>query len=227
MISEAVAELIVSRDGAERRPEQQWCPEEEMESIGDCCCNDCEIPSCTCGVAEGLHSRSNANSVTILGIDPGLSTSGYGILRKEKGQTQILDFGALELSAKESLPERIAQFHAFFEAKILKWQVTTIALETPFLGKNAQNFLKLGYLRGVLYLLSQQHASVIREFAPREIKATVTGYGAAEKEQVARVILRLFKGLQMPGKLDITDALAVALCGLWKETSFYSMKQTS
>lgn len=207
-----------------------YCPDEEILEVDDCY-DDCDIPSCTCDVQPGsgshANSRSKATSQTILGIDPGFTTTGYGILRKEKGQTQILDFGALELSPKDTLAQRIAQFHSFFNDKIVQWQVKTIALETPFLGKNAQNFLKLGYLRGVLYLLSQQHSSVIREFAPREIKMTVTGHGAADKEQVARVVTRLFQGLQMPGKLDITDALAVALCGLWKETSFYSIQQTT
>lgn len=203
--------------------EFEECPESECEE------SDCLESTCTCAVEQALGSHSDSNSqdsITILGIDPGLSTTGYGILRKQGGQTQILDFGALQLSAKASLSERIATFHSFFNDKIVKWQIKTIALETPFLGKNAQNFLKLGYLRGILYLLAQQHNTMLSEFAPREIKLTVTGYGAADKAQVARVITRLFQGLQMPEKLDITDALAVSLCALWRENSYYSTSRT-
>lgn len=204
----------------------------ELEEVsqGECEEDDCIESTCTCAVEQGLGSHSNSrskdSSVTILGIDPGFSTTGYGILRKQGGQTQILDFGAFEMSSKATIPERIAAFHSFFNDKILKWQVKTIALETPFLGKNAQNFLKLGYLRGILYLLAQQHTTSLCEFAPREIKLSVAGSGAADKAQVARVITRLFQGLQMPEKLDVTDALAVALCALWRETSYYSAQRT-
>jgi crossover junction endodeoxyribonuclease RuvC len=219
-------------EGRSPHNESLVCPEEiDQCDLEDECFDDCDIPSCMCDVESGSeshsHSRSGAGGQTILGIDPGLSVTGYAILRKEKGQTQLLDFGALPLSPKDTVPHRVAQFHAFFNDKIVQWGVKTIALETPFMGKNAQNFLKLGYLRGIVYLLSQQHAVRVCEFAPREIKMTVTGYGAADKDQVARVVTRLFQGLQMPKKLDITDALAVALCGLWKETSFYSLQQTT
>ena len=95
--------------------------------------------------------------------------------------------------------------------------MTDIAIETPFLGKNAQNFLKLGYLRGILLLLADQHSMVIHEFAPRQIKQAVTGYGGASKEQVARVVLQLFPRLQKPKKEDVTDALAIGLCAIWHQ----------
>ena len=153
----------------------------------------------------------------LLGIDPGFSVTGFGIIKKEAGRTFILDHGALRLASKDSLAKRIQQFHDFFEAKIKQHGVTALALETPFLGKNAQNFLKLGYLRGILYLLSSRHGLVLHEFSPREVKLAVTGFGGADKEQVARVILRLFPLLRQPDKLDITDALAVSLCGIWKQ----------
>ena len=96
--------------------------------------------------------------------------------------------------------------------------VQVIALETPFLAKNAANFLKLGYLEGILYLLADEHKGELREYAPREVKMTVNGYGAAQKEQVAQVLVLLFKGLEFPEKLDVTDALAVTLCGVWKSS---------
>lgn len=155
----------------------------------------------------------------ILGIDPGLSITGYGIMRKQGAQTTIVDYGAVRFSSKNPLPVRIGQFHEFFTKTIEKQKVTHIALETPFLHKNAQNFLKLGYLRGILYLLADQHGCEIAEFSPRQVKQAVTGSGAAPKEQVARVLTRLFKGLKAPKTLDVTDALAVTLCGAWKVTN--------
>lgn len=151
----------------------------------------------------------------ILGIDPGFTVTGFGILKKEGHNASLIDCGYLKMSSTKSLHERIGMFHTFFTEKIVQHQVTTIALETPFLGKNAQNFLKLGYLRGILYLLVETHKTQLYEFSPREVKQSVTGFGGADKEQVARIILRLFPKLITPDKADVTDALAVTLCCLW------------
>ena len=152
----------------------------------------------------------------ILGIDPGFSVTGFGILRYENGRADLLDHGALCMKSKDSLPERLAQFHDFFSAKIKQYNITNLALETPFLGKNAQNFLKLGYLRGILFLIAQHNHLVLHEFSPRQIKLSLTGSGGADKDQVARVVLRLFPRLVKPRYQDITDALAVTMCGLWE-----------
>lgn len=154
----------------------------------------------------------------ILGIDPGFSVTGYGIMSKQGQKTAILDYGALTLASTTSLSKRIGIFHNFFHEKINQFSITAIALETPFLGKNAQNFLKLGYLRGILYLLANRSTVELIEFSPREIKKAITGFGGAQKDQVARVLLSLFPGLQLPKKLDVTDALAITLCGIWTAT---------
>ncbi|HSC25128.1 MAG TPA: crossover junction endodeoxyribonuclease RuvC [Candidatus Babeliales bacterium] len=153
--------------------------------------------------------------MVILGIDPGFRYAGFGILKKEGRQALLLDYGHLTMSSSDSLVERVGIFHQFFDEKVKTWGVTVIALETPFLGKNAQNFLKLGYLRGILYLLAHQHKTTLQEFAPCEVKQSVTGFGGATKDQVARVVLQLFPGMEVPKKEDVTDALAVTLCGLW------------
>ncbi len=155
--------------------------------------------------------------MVILGVDPGFRFTGFGIIKKENRKTLLLDYGYLPLSPKKHLAERLAIFHDFFIDKITQWQITELALETPFLGKNAQNFLKLGYLRGVLYLLANKHNLNLHEFSPREVKQAVTGYGGASKDQVARVILQLFPRMKNPLKEDVTDALAVTLCGLWRK----------
>lgn len=152
----------------------------------------------------------------MLGIDPGFRVTGFGVVKQEGSKAYLLDYGDLKLPPSKHLAVRVGLFHAFFTEKIKKWQITDVALETPFLGKNAQNFLKLGYLRGILYLLSDTHNLVLHEFSPREVKQSVTGYGGASKEQVARIILQLFPRMQMPSKLDVTDALAVTLCGVWR-----------
>ncbi|KKP25247.1 MAG: Crossover junction endodeoxyribonuclease RuvC [candidate division TM6 bacterium GW2011_GWF2_30_66] len=154
--------------------------------------------------------------MVILGIDPGTRFAGFGILQKEKQKVFLLDYGCLSMSPAKSLPERVEIFYNFFSEKIIKYGVTELALETPFLGKSAGNFLKLGYMRGILYLLASKNKLTLHEFAPREIKLTVTGFGGASKEQVASVVLRLLPGLLSIQKDDVTDALAISLCGLWQ-----------
>ena len=163
--------------------------------------------------------------MVILGIDPGFSVTGYSILKKTntitpglrgKNQIVLLDHGFLKMSAAQPLDVKIGIFHDLFTEKIKLHGVTTISLETPFLGKNAQTFLKLGYLRGILYLLAHQHKLAICEFAPRQVKQNVTGYGAASKEQVANVLSMLFPAIPKPLKEDVTDAIAISLCGLWQ-----------
>ena len=155
--------------------------------------------------------------MTILGIDPGFSVTGFGILQKQTNNTVILvDYGDLRMQSSKSLAIRIGIFHDFITEKIERWQITDLALETPFLGKNTQTFLKLGYLRGILYLLSNRHDIRLHEFSPREVKQSVTGFGGAGKDQVARVVLQLFPRMKAPDKQDVTDALAVTLCGLWR-----------
>ena len=154
--------------------------------------------------------------MVVLGIDPGFTVTGFSVLQKNKNQVIMLDHGFLKLPATESLQVRIGMFYDFLSEKIKQHHVTAISLETSFLGKNAQTFLKLGYLRGILYLLAQQHNLQVFEFAPRLVKQTVTGYGAADKEQVAKVLSMLFPAIPKPLKADVTDAIAISLCGLWQ-----------
>jgi crossover junction endodeoxyribonuclease RuvC len=154
----------------------------------------------------------------ILGIDPGCTVTGYSILKKINQKISILDYGYLPLPAKKHLSIRIGIFYEFFIKKLDSFpEVTHIALETPFLHKNAQSFLKLGYLRGVLYLIADKRKLGLFEFSPREVKLAVAGYGNASKEQVAKTLQLYFPNLTEQKKDDVTDAIAVSLCGAWSE----------
>lgn len=151
-----------------------------------------------------------------LGIDPGLVTCGFGIVERKHGKVVLLDCGAVRMTSKQPIPERISLLFSIFESKIQEFSVTDLSLETPFLGKNAQSFVKLGYVRGILYLLSHRYALRLHELSPREVKLALTGYGAADKQQLAWVVTRLLPEFKAVGPLDISDALSLALCGLWK-----------
>ncbi|OGB86004.1 crossover junction endodeoxyribonuclease RuvC [candidate division TM6 bacterium RIFCSPHIGHO2_12_FULL_38_8] len=155
----------------------------------------------------------------VLGIDPSFTATGYAIMAQVGNKQQLLHYGSVALPANLILSDRIGIFYEVLKNLIEKYCVTKISLETPFLGKNAQIFLKLGYLRGVVHLLAHQHKVSIVEFSPREVKLAVTGFGGAEKDQIARMIGMLFPGLIAQKSNDVTDAIAISLCGLWKQTS--------
>lgn len=159
--------------------------------------------------------RDGSAPRVILGIDPGFTAAGFSVVCVDQGRIILKECGALKQVSDKTIPERLLVFHDFFEEKIGGAGVTELALETPFLGKNAQNFLKLGYLRGILLLLVQHHGLVLHEFAPRQVKAAITGYGHADKQQVFRVLSRLFPGFAQPASLDISDAVAIGLCAAW------------
>lgn len=165
-------------------------------------------------------------AIVVLGVDPGTRVAGFSVVKIEQSPAAqygyggarcpvLLDYGVLTMKGELPLSQRVGMFHRFFTEKITTHGVSRIALETPFFGKNHQTFLKLGYMRGILYLLQDMHQLELFEFSPSVVKQSITGYGGAEKEQVARVVLRFFPALTMPKKLDVTDAIAVSLCGAW------------
>jgi len=154
----------------------------------------------------------------LLAVDPSLVASGFSVLQVgDRSTISMLECSYLPLSSSKTVGDRVALFHDFFANKLHQWQITDLALETPFLGKNAQNFLKLGYLRGVLLLLAAKGQLPVHEFTPTQVKQAVTGTGGASKEQVAHMILKLFPRMVKPEKHDVTDAVAVALCALWHQ----------
>jgi crossover junction endodeoxyribonuclease RuvC len=155
----------------------------------------------------------------VMGVDPGFHVTGFAIMCSDGSRSQVLDCGFLKMKSSQSLSQRVGLFYSFFKEKIIQHNVTEIALETSFLGKNAQTFLKLGFLRGILLLLVDQYSLSLHEFAPREVKIALTGFGGASKEQVATMVLRFFPSLRAYGptaQADVTDALAITLCGLWR-----------
>ena len=165
--------------------------------------------------------------MVVLGIDPGTRVSGFVIFKKEARLLVLADYGVLKLGTSDNLPDRVAHFFQFFNDKIKQFSVTDIAIETPFLGKNASNFLKLGYLRGAVYILVSQHRLILHEFSPSEVKRAVTGFGGAQKEQVARMVCRLFPDVAFTRQYDMTDAFGVGLCCAWAPRARSVLSSTS
>lgn len=150
----------------------------------------------------------------ILSIDPGLYLLGWAVLIQDEKGIALHRSGVLRLKKSQSIPSKLYEIYTYLFGMIVELGVTNIALETPFLGKNAATYLKLGYIRGILYLLCEIHNIVPIEFSPQEVKKIITGNGASDKEVVLKVIQRLFPALRDVYSMDESDAIAVGVCAL-------------
>jgi len=149
----------------------------------------------------------------VLAVDPGYVAAGYAIVRIAQRRVFLCECNALRQKSTQTIEQRLALFFDFFHEKIMEHGVTDLCLETPFLGKNAQNFLKLGYLRGALLIHATRQNLGIHQLSPREIKVQMTGFGGADKDQVARAVARFFPMIDLSSlPRDATDALALAFC---------------
>lgn len=148
----------------------------------------------------------------ILGLDPGTSVMGYGVILVRKPKIDLLQFGVIHLSKYESHELRLKKIFDRVLSLIDDFHPDEVALEAPFYGKNVQSMLKLGRAQGVAMSAALSREIPIVEYAPKRVKQSVTGNGNASKEQVAKMLMTLFAIKELPKLLDATDALAVAVC---------------
>lgn len=150
----------------------------------------------------------------ILGIDPGTTIMGYGVLRISGRETQLVAMGIVDLRKYANHYLKLAQIHEHVLNIIEQYLPDELAIEAPFFGKNVQSMLKLGRAQGVAMAVALSRDIPITEYAPLKIKMAITGNGEASKEQVAGMLQRLLhiKDVDMPHFLDATDALGAAYC---------------
>jgi len=147
----------------------------------------------------------------ILGVDPGASATGFGIIDVEAGRAAYVASGVIRTRSKDPLAVRLLQLYDGFAATCGEHQPTQIAVESLFHARSPRTGITLGHARGVLLLVAAQRGCVVAEYSPLEIKQSVTGYGAASKHQVHAMLARLV-GAPTTLAHDASDALAVALC---------------
>ena len=147
----------------------------------------------------------------ILGLDPGLGTTGWGLIEAEGNRLRHLANGQIKSDAKEPLPQRLSHLAAQLEALIADHDPQGAAAEEIFVNKNPQSTLKLAQARGALLCVAASRGIVVGEYAPRLVKKAVVGVGNAEKKQVQDMVRILLPGTKLAGP-DAADALAVAIC---------------
>lgn len=148
----------------------------------------------------------------IFGVDPGSARTGYGCIESDGSRHRVLVCGALAPPAGATFPEKLLVIHDGLAELLARHSPDTVAIEDLFHARNARSALKLGHVRGVVMLAASQAGVPVAEYAPTEVKRAVVGYGRAEKHQVQRMVMLLLGLREAPTPLDVSDALAVAVC---------------
>ena len=148
----------------------------------------------------------------VLGVDPGSLRTGYGVVETDGRRHRLVEMGALAPGQRLSLPEKLRHIHEGVTALIERLGPDVLAVEDVFHAANTRTALVLGHVRGVVLLAGARAGLAVHEYPPATVKQQITGYGRAEKSQVAFMVTRLLalEAAAEPG--DATDALAVALC---------------
>ena len=163
----------------------------------------------------------------ILGIDPGTTIMGFGLIKVINKKMELIEMEELKLI---KIKDHYVRLKLIFEKTIElidKHKPDEISIEAPFFGKNVQSMLKLGRAQGVAMAAGLSRQIPITEYSPKKIKMAITGNGNASKEQVAKMLQNLFSIKELPKNLDSTDGLAAAVCHFYNNESISTDKKYS
>jgi len=155
-----------------------------------------------------------------MGVDPGSVVTGYALIEYQSKRIKLLHMGIIQLG-KESTegPEKLRKIFLRLSGLMSEYKPDEFAIEAPFFGKNVQAMLKLGRAQGIAIATALHHNIPIFEYAPRKVKMSVTGKGTASKEQVSGFLASLIGQTLDDTFLDATDALAVAVCHAFQQST--------
>ena len=148
----------------------------------------------------------------ILGVDPGISITGFSIIDVKRNIPTLSAYGTIKSNQKDSLPKRLDYLFEEMNKILDQFNPDILSIEDIFYSKNVKSAMVLGQARGAIILSATQARISISEFAPRKVKMSVCGNGAASKEQVAYMVTKILKLKAAPKPLDVSDAMAVGLC---------------
>ncbi len=149
----------------------------------------------------------------VLGIDPGLSTTGYAVVEGGHPPIAVLA-GVVRTDPSHPMPERLAELFAGLTQVIAEAKPDVVALETVFTNRNLQTAISVGRASGVALLAAARAGLPVSEYVPTAIKSAITGDGSASKVQIQQMVARLLRLAEPPQPADAADALAIALCHL-------------
>ena len=168
-----------------------------------------------------------ASEKIILGIDPGTTIMGFGLIKVVSKKMEFLQLNELQLSKFDDHYVRLKHIFERTVELIDTYHPDEIAIESPFFGKNVQSMLKLGRAQGVAMAAGLSRQVPITEYSPKKIKMAITGNGNASKEQVAKMLQSLLGLKELPKNLDSTDGLAAAVCHFYNEGKITTGKSYS
>jgi crossover junction endodeoxyribonuclease RuvC len=149
----------------------------------------------------------------ILGIDPGLQITGYGVIDYKPTRQSLLDAGIIRLKTKSPIPDRLLELESELDGLFEEHQPEICAVEQLYSNyAHPRTAILMGHARGVILLVARKHKAQIKEFAANRIKQSLTGHGHAGKAQMQRAIQHQWNLAKPPEPPDVADALAVALC---------------
>ena len=148
----------------------------------------------------------------VLGIDPGLVTTGYGLIQVKNNSSSIIDYGTISPKQSDSLSQRLNTIYEDVSYIINKYKPNIMAIEEVFYGKNVKSALRLGHARGVSMVCASKNNISVYEYSARKVKQSITGNGAAHKSQVQFMIIKEFNLGNIKFSTDASDAIAIALC---------------
>jgi crossover junction endodeoxyribonuclease RuvC len=157
-------------------------------------------------------SGAESQAMIVLGIDPGLANTGYGVVARRDGRMVALDGGVIRTRGEAPHERRLAEIHAAVDALLLEHEPDAVALEELYFGQNVRTAFAVGQARGVVMLAAGQRAVPCAGYTPQQVKSAVCGSGRAEKGQVARMVQALLELTEEPTPNHAADALAVAIC---------------
>ena len=163
--------------------------------------------------------------MVILGIDPGVATIGFGLIRAERGKNTLLQYGVITTPPGIPLSERLLQISRDMEQLLETFKPDEMAVEELFFTKNITTGIAVAHGRGVILLAAEKAGIPVFEYTPMQVKQGVVGYGKAEKKQVMLMTQRLLNMKDIPRPDDAADALAIAICHSRAATSLLNTER--
>lgn len=155
------------------------------------------------------------NSFSVIGIDPGIATTGFAILKKEKDEVKVVKYGAIETPKNVELGKRLHLLYLELKDIFENYDVDFVAVEKIFFNTNLKTVVSVSEARGIVLLVSEQYNKKVFEYTPLEVKKSILGFGRATKSDIQNSIKAILNLDKIPKPDDAADAIAIALCHIY------------